>query len=281
MRSKERETLGRRVVQFLAQSRISRGTFAVVFCSLVLWGCMSCLFAQDKLDHGTTNSICYSDSDMQKWMKDNYTGTVTAKSLSSTKISTLNVSQSELTTYYNKVHSSNPITDKGGICWAAAQTSVLKQAGATSSVKSIGRYVIEKAMDKGWVSTSDTGFNFTHADTLMNSMFDKFSMNKKANNDRYDIYNELKNEISKGRAVIFKIKEHEMTGCGYKEYQVNYQSKNILGVWKDKTDTCKFVIVNTTWGTATNNDYAYFPEGEIGANVFTRWDFGITKYENK
>lgn len=267
--------------QILGRKRIITGIFVISFCSLLIWSVSSYIFARNKPDHGTMKSVCYNENDMKAWINKNYTGNVTAKCSYLNKLSSLNVSQDELKEFYNKIHNSNPISDNSGICWAAAQTSVLKYAGVSSSVKNIGRNVIEKAMSKRWVSTSDTGFNFTHSDTLMNAMFDYFSVKKEANNDRYDIYTALKSEIDNGRVVIFKIKEHEMTGCGYREYTVNYQSKNIFGNWKNKKDICKFIIVNTTWGDTTDYSYAYFPEGEIGTNITTRWDFGITKYEKK
>ena len=70
-----------------------------------------------------------------------------------------------------------------------------------------------------------------------------------------------------------------MTGCGYVEYTVKYKEKNWLGKLTERTDTAKFVIVNTTWGEKSNYDIAYFPEGEIGTSIGNRWHFGITKYK--
>ena len=64
------------------------------------------------------------------------------------------------------------------------------------------------------------GFDFSKADSLLTDVFRKYSLGKKGDNDRYDIYASLKDEIDSGRVCIFKMKAQETCGCGYVTFSV-------------------------------------------------------------
>lgn len=195
-----------------------------------------------------------------------------------TKQNSQNYDQSVLRKYYNNNNgTAKDLTD--GICWCAATTSLLKFFKVSKGKDELAKSLIEQALSKGWISATDTGMSAWDHDDLVTFGFTNNSIKKEGNLDFYGIYDTLKSEVDNGRVVLFMVEDHTMTGCGYVQYTVNYTKTNSKGKKTSESDKVDYVIVNDTW--SDSRQYSYFPEDEIGTNIFTRWGFGIVKVLNK
>lgn len=264
----------------LVYKRIGKTLFAIIISSFAFYLFATCIFVEQK-DEGTSNSVKKSKEAVESYLQNMYKkkSNVSISAGEEHKLNSPNYDQSAIKDYYNTKKSQNKIPRKTGVCWAAAQASVLKFNGVKGTGTEIGYRVLDRANYLSYWD-GESGFDFTKADRLLTLMFSCYFIEKKGNNDRYDIYDTLCDEIDSGRVCIFKIVEHEMTGCGYVTYTISYSKKTILGT-KTKKETQDFVIVNDTWENNDQRQYSYFPECEIGTNVFSRWDFGLTKVKRK
>lgn len=230
---------------------------------------------------GTSKSVCKESSDVEEYLKILYSGKkdVVVKAGSEKKLDSKNHSQTSLKEYYEQVYGTK-IED--GTCWGVATTSLLEYYGAKASARGIYcKTIRQAAKELYWSFDGDLGFTQDEQDNLLNDMFSTYRISKKGNNDYYNIYDTLVEEVKSGRVVIFAIKGHTMVGCGYVPYTITYKEKNIWGQTKTYKKKQNFVIVNDGWSETLERQYAYFPEREIGTGVSTRWDFGITKVRNK
>ncbi|MDO4318382.1 MAG: hypothetical protein Q4C48_09280 [Lachnospiraceae bacterium] len=265
----------------LVQERIGKTLIAVIISSLAIY-----LFAMyalvDPKDEGTANSVQRNQESVKAYLENMYKkkSIISISAGQEHKLNSPNYDQTVIKDYYNFMKSQNKIPKETGVCWAAAQASVLKFNGVTGTGKEIGYRVLDRANFLSYWD-GEGSFDFAKADSLLTTMFSCYHKNKKGNNDRYDIYDTLCDEIDNGRVCIFKIVNHEMTGCGYVTYTIRYSQKNVWGKTVKKTEKQDFVIVNDTWSDNSLRQYSYFPECEIGTNVFSRWDFGITKVRKK
>ncbi len=243
---------------------------------------------------GTSDSVIQDSKLISSYIENVYGRKFVSSTLSAEKkLNSLNYSQSDIREYYNRIKDdkAKPISSLEGICWASTITSITKFNGVTTHYKSVGKKAIDFALTlssyipegetkkKGRTVLDGKGNGIDTSDVkfiLPNMMLAYKKGDYTANNDYYDIYKTLKDEIQNGRATAFYIIGHAMTGCGYREYTVTYK-KAITG--KKATEKQKFVIVNDTWDN--NRQYSYFPEREIGTNILTRWNFGITKFKKK
>ncbi len=235
---------------------------------------------------GTSESVLGYKDDVRAYLKKAYSkySNVKVTDGKEKRLNSQNYSQSELNLYYENYGKGYPkIT---GTCWAVATTSVLKFEGVSPIYKTVFRETVLEAIKKGWALPSENkalrmGFTFDHQDNLLTNMLSKYGKSKKGNNDYYDIYDTLVEEVDAGRVVIFSIIGHCMVGCGYVPYTVTYEKKNIFGTNKSYKKKEYFVICNDGWDNSFDHPYSYFPESEIGTGALSRWDFGITKVRNK
>lgn len=265
----------------LIHKRIGKTLFAIIISSFALYLFTMWAFV-GKADEGTTDSVQENPEDVESYLRKMYRkkSNVSISAGKERKLNSPNYDQTAIKNYYNSEKTKNQIPRGLGICWVAAQSSVLKFNGAEGTGEEIGYRVINRAKHLSYWD-GENGFNFAKADRLLTHMFSYYDIKKKGNNDRYDIYDTLCAEINSGRVCIFKIVEHEMTGCGYVTYTIRYSKKNIFGGTSKKTETQDFVIVNDTWENNDQRQYSYFPACEIGTNAFSRWDFGLTKVRKK
>lgn len=258
---------------------IKNGIWAIMAVTLVITSI--CLIQPDK-KNGTADSVFTSKQAVISYLKEVYSdeANVTVTSGNEKKLDCDNHNQSTMKTYYNDNTTLSKISSSEGICWAAATTSILEFYGATSSSNVISFNTLRIARNNGYWSPSSKGLTFDEQDNLLDKMFTYYDIDKVSNNDYYDIYDTLTEEIDDGRAVVFTIVGHTMSGCGYVPYTVKYSYKNWLGFTVTETETENFVIVNDTWAENRTRQYSYFPEREIGTNIINRWDFGISKMLN-
>ncbi len=188
-----------------------------------------------------------------------------------------NYEQGALKKWYNANNTTGFKLDDRGICWAAAQTSVIKFYGVMARPEILCRDIINKAVAMGYYDEYK-GFDVETAPLVMEAIFNKYSIKKEAELERYDIYAKLEKEADKGRAVLFKITGHEMGGGGYRRYKITWNGNS-------KGEVQKFVVCTDTW----SNDYrdgqylqfSWYPEREIGTGLFSRWNFGIVRVVDK
>ncbi len=259
---------------------------SVLICFSALLG-VYC-FSEQKT--GTAADVITEKNDIERKIAKAYSkySNVTVSAGSETKVNCNNHNQTKLREYFNK-HNGDRTDIAEGICWASATTSLLEFYKASKKSSNVICFdVIDMAERNSYVVYGtdgkvfyDDGFTHDNQDNLITKMFKKYSMDKKGNNDYYNIYKTLTKEIDSGRAVIFSIKGHTMTGSGYVTYKVKYFKKNLLGKKVSVTEELNYVIVNDTWAENRDRQYSYFPENKIGTGISTRWNFGITKVRNK
>lgn len=264
--------------------------FGVIFSVLICWVSLIGVYSFKDSKKGTSADVKTTKEKVVRYLKNEYSkySNVTVSSGTETKVNCNNHNQTTLRNYFNNNNGTRTdISD--GICWASATTSLLEFNKATK--KSASRIcfdvidVAEKNLyvlyDSNGEALSGDGFTQDEQDDLLTKMFEKYSVKKKGNNDYFDIYDTLVDEIDNGRAVIFSIDGHTMTGSGYVTYTVKYSKKNIFGKTVSKREKKRFVIVNDTWAENLDRQYSYFPEDSIGTSITNRWNFGITKVRNK
>lgn len=125
-------------------------------------------------------------------------------------------------------------------------------------------------MDNGYYSVDD-GTEQTKLDSLVTGSFSLYGSSNKGNNDYFNLYSTICSKVDSGVPVLFSIVGHTMVACGYVTYTTTYTTSS----GKVQTATDNFVIVNDGW--SNTRQYSYFPEASISTNIFTRWDFCITK----
>ena len=243
--------------------------------------------AINQTNEGTSASVYLSSNAVKADLKNKYEamggvkpGSVSVSKGADKKLNTQNYNQNTLKRYYNNNNGSdNDLPDDGGICWCSAATSLLKFNGITKGKNALSCDLIKHAIKKNWISSSSTGLLTWNHDDLITFGFDDNSINKEGTNDYAGIYDTLKGEVDNGKATLFMIKNHTMTGCGYVTFTVKYKKKNVFGVYTDRVDKKDYVIVNDTWADTSTRQYSYFPKDEIGSGIFTV--FGNTKVRSK
>ena len=231
-------------------------------------------------DKGSAKSIQYDHNDVVKYLKKKYGSNsnepwsdISVYKGKETKINTPNYSQDRLNNYYNNHYARNYSEKVNGTCWAVSTMQLLRNYNAKKKPEDIFVDVINTTK-----SRKIEGPNFSNSDILVNYMFSKYNMKYEADNDRYDIYKELKNEINNKRSLIFKMSDHRVTAAGYVTYTI-YGYRNTPWGKRHYSEQENFVIINDGWSDI--RQYSYFPESEIGTTIFSRWNFGITKVEKK
>ena len=204
------------------------------------------------------------------------------------KLKSNNYNQNDLIKYYNKNNQNGADIIKskeGGICWAAAMTSLLDYYGCESDTKNlnnraeiISKKVLDIAKKEGYWYPNTNGVSDSEEDDILDDVFASYGGKYKkydANSDTFDLYKTIKKEVNAGRVSLLSIIKHTMAACGYEEYAVTYKYKNWLGTTKKGKATSKYVVVNS----AEDNylPYHYYPENQILTGISDRWDFTVTK----
>lgn len=258
------------------------------FVAIVLIGGMVYvgIYSGTQEDRGTSKSVLVTKKSVENYLQKSYSSYsgVTITAGKEVKLNSQNYSQNDLNDFYSQ--RGDGYGEITGTCWAVATTSVLKYNNAKPLYKNVFASTVQESIKKGWALPVEDvnarmGFTFDVQDNLLTHMFSYYDINKKGNNDYFDIYETLVSEVKNNRVVVFSIVGHTMVGCGYVPYTVKYSKTNLFGTKKTYSVKENFVIVNDGWENTNKRQYSYFPEREIGTGVISRWDFGITKIRNK
>ncbi len=192
------------------------------------------------------------------------------------KLDVPNYSQSTLNASFLK----STGTTVSGTCSEVAVTSLIEYYATLEGFTTHDSYedtfadIMQLAMDKGYWK-EDVGTYQTKLDSLVTDAFALYGVSHKGNNDYYNLYKTICSSVDSGVPVLFNIPDHTMVACGYVSLSVSYYKKS------SSTSTTAteedFVLCCEGWAKTNKLEYSLFPTDEISTNVFTRWEYCITK----
>lgn len=250
-------------------------TAMIMALAIVIAGPLSASAKADA-SSGDSSSVLTSETYVKKYLREKYDDDDAVITAGTKKVlNTQNYSQTQLNTYYKNATG----TAVSGTCSEVATTSLiefykeLESFTTNSSYKDTFVDILTMALEKGYYAVGE-GTTQTKLDSLVTQSFALYGSSHKGNNDYTYLYSTICDKVAdEGVPVLFSIVNHTMVGCGYITYTTTYTTSS----GKTKTATDNFVIVNDGWANTSTRQYSYFPEDEISTNVFTRWEFCITK----
>lgn len=262
----------------LTAMKVCKGGFLLVsdFAIAIILS-MALLGIWDEASEGTASDVLTSTDAVEEYLTEEYADydDVTISAGAETKIDTKNYSQSKLNSYYKSVTGDTV----SGTCSEVATLSLiefyseLEEFFTNSSYQDTFVDILTIALNEGYY-TVDDGTQQTKLDSLVTDSFSFYGSSNEGNNDYFNLYSTICEKVDEGVPVLFDITGHTMVACGYVTYTTTYTKSN----GKTKTVTDDFVIVNDGW--SNDRQYSYFPEALISTNIFTRWEFCITKVVN-
>lgn len=221
---------------------------------------------------GTSSDVLTSTASVKQYLRDKYGDDATIVAGEETKINTSNYCQTYLNSYYKTTTG----TAVEGTCSEVAATSLIEFYSdldgftTNSSFEDTFVDIVNIALAEGYYEVGE-GTSQTELDNLLEDSFEYYGSSNGADNDYFNLYKTICSKVNSGVPVLFSIIGHTMVACGYVTYTTTYtSSKN-----KETTATDNFIIVNDGW--SNSRQYSYFPEDSISTNIFTRWEFCITK----
>lgn len=199
----------------------------------------------------------------------------------SVNISIPNLEQNVLNASYNASYrGTNPINYYTGTCLEVADTQILKWYVFTNynDDQGIFNMTLNRAIGIECF-TPPSGSVFSLNDMLLDGVFYNAGSEYDANNDHYDLTNNLISELDDGNPTVLVIPNHATVARGYLKCRVDYTRRVRKYGWfgsyinKSYVDTYYIFIVNNGWSNAYNS-YIYYPAELI---EYDHTNYGITK----
>ena len=176
---------------------------------IIVLGISMCEGHGKKEATGTSDSVLKSKKLVEEYLEKKYKSKSDVKisAGSETKNYSQNYSQNVIRDYYNDNNGKKADIPKGqGLCWASANTSVLKFfRDVEPNFQEVGNACIKKAIAHDWVTAKKTAFDFKYEDELLSRMFDKYDIDLGGDSCWFSIYDKIVDEVDNGLVVVFAI----------------------------------------------------------------------------